>query len=100
MQYASSGQPPHAETCSMPRKPRFFLPDVPAHIVQRGNNRGPIFFSETDYRAYLGWLQEAAQRRGCAIHWTEVEAHCRGHCQSCSPCSDSNPSGKAATSFK
>ncbi len=52
----------------MPRKPRFFVPDVPTHIVQRGNNREPIFFSDSDYRAYLGWLQEAAQRWGCAIH--------------------------------
>lgn len=52
----------------MPRKPRFFLPDVPTHIVQRGNNRDPIFFADSDYRAYLGWLQEAAQRWGCAIH--------------------------------
>ncbi len=52
----------------MPRKPRFFLPGVPAHVVQRGNNRQPIFFADADYRAYRGWLAEAAGRYGCAVH--------------------------------
>ena len=42
----------------MPRKPRFFLADVPVHIVQRGNNRQPIFFDAIDYRKYLLWLTE------------------------------------------
>jgi putative transposase len=52
----------------LPRKPRFFLPGVPAHVVQRGNNRQPTFFADEDYRAYLGWLGEAARRYGCAVH--------------------------------
>ncbi len=52
----------------MPRKPRFFLPDIPAHLVQRGNNRQAVFFAENDYRVYLGWLGEAAERNDCAIH--------------------------------
>ena len=39
----------------MPRKPRFFLPDVPCHVVQRGRNQDPIFFEPADYRAYLEW---------------------------------------------
>jgi putative transposase len=52
----------------MPRKPRFFLPGVPAHIVQRGHSREPVFFEDSDYRAYLDWLQEAAERYNCAIH--------------------------------
>jgi putative transposase len=52
----------------MPRKPRFYLPDVPVHIVQRGHSREPVFFEADDYSAYLGWLQEAALRYGCAIH--------------------------------
>ena len=37
----------------MPRKPRFFLADLPAHIVQRGHSREPVFFEDGDYRAYL-----------------------------------------------
>jgi len=52
----------------MPRKPRFYLPGVPAHIVQRGNNRQAVFFADGDYRAYLGWLHEGAIRHGCAVH--------------------------------
>jgi putative transposase len=52
----------------MPRKPRFFLPGIPAHFVQRGNNRQAVFYDEADYRTYLEWLVEGAKRYGCAIH--------------------------------
>ena len=52
----------------MPRKPRFFLPGVPAHIVQRGHSREPVFFENSDYSAYLEWLSEAASRYDCDIH--------------------------------
>ena len=27
----------------MPRKPRFFLPNVPVHMIVRGNNRQAVF---------------------------------------------------------
>ena len=52
----------------MPRKPRFFLPGVPVHIVQRGHSREPVFFENSDYGAYLEWVAEAAERYECAIH--------------------------------
>lgn len=52
----------------MPRKPRFDLPGVPVHVVQRGNNRQAVFFDDAGRRAYLGWLGEAAGRYGCAVH--------------------------------
>ena len=52
----------------MPRKPRFFLPDVPTHVVQRGHSREPVFFEDGDYIAYLTWLTEAADRYECAVH--------------------------------
>ncbi len=52
----------------MPRKPRFYLPGVPAHIVQRGNDRQRAFFAEADYTAYLEWLFEGAKRYGSDIH--------------------------------
>ena len=52
----------------MPRKPRFFLPGIPVHIVQRGHSREPVFFEDGDYQAYLNWLGEAANRYHCAIH--------------------------------
>jgi putative transposase len=50
------------------RHGRYFLPDQPLHVIQRGNNREPIFFCEEDYRRYRGWLAEAAAEYGCAIH--------------------------------
>lgn len=52
----------------MPRKPRFYLPGVPVHIVQRGHSREPVFFETADYLAYLGWLKEASQHYNCKIH--------------------------------
>ena len=52
----------------MPRKPRFFLPAVPVHVVQRGHNREAVFFEESDYHAYLNWLGEAAIKYQCSIH--------------------------------
>ena len=52
----------------MPRKPRFYLPAVPVHIVQRGNNREAIFFDEGDYQVYLGWLKESLSRHECLLH--------------------------------
>jgi len=52
----------------MPRKPRFYLPGIPAHVIQRGNSRQAVFFSDEDYTAYLDWLKEGAEKHGCAIH--------------------------------
>jgi len=52
----------------MPRKPRYYMPGVPVHVVQRGNNREPIFFDDGDYKAYLRWLEEGAGRYHCDIH--------------------------------
>ncbi len=52
----------------MPRKPRFYLPGVPVHVVQRGNARAATFFDASDYRAYLDWLREGAERYGCQVH--------------------------------
>ena len=52
----------------MPRKARFYLPGVPAHVIQRGNNRQPVFFADEDYQAYLNWLKAGSHVYGCAIH--------------------------------
>lgn len=52
----------------MPRKPRFNLPGIPQHIVQRGNNRAPCFFAEPDYRQYLDDLAVSAENYPCDIH--------------------------------
>ena len=37
----------------MARLPRLNLPDIPQHVVQRGNNRQVCFFAEQDYCVYL-----------------------------------------------
>lgn len=52
----------------MPRKPRFNLPGVPQHVIQRGNNREPCFLSEGDYRRYLDDLRDVSDKFGCKIH--------------------------------
>ena len=52
----------------MPRKPRFFLPGYATHVIQRGNNRQPIFWEDGDYRCYLSILGQAREKYGCAIH--------------------------------
>lgn len=52
----------------MSRKPRFNLPGIPQHIIQRGHNRDPCFYSEDDYHCYLNELQEAANRNQTQIH--------------------------------
>jgi putative transposase len=52
----------------MPRLGRYFVPDQPLHVIQRGNNRQPIFFSEDDYARYRAWLTAAMADNGCAVH--------------------------------
>ncbi|MES2297495.1 MAG: transposase [Pseudomonadota bacterium] len=52
----------------MARLPRLVIPSQPHHVIQRGNNRQPIFHDEADYRAFLGWLREAAKNWKVAIH--------------------------------
>ena len=52
----------------MPRKPRMYLPGVPSHIVQRGNDRHACFFEDENYLFYLHCLEEACKRYGVAVH--------------------------------
>ena len=52
----------------MPRKPRFYLAGIPAHVVQRGNSRQAVFFDDGDYIAYLRWLKDGAAKHGCVVH--------------------------------
>ncbi len=46
----------------MPRLPRLTVPSYPHHIIQRGNNRQPIFFTEQDYSVFLDCLREAKRK--------------------------------------
>jgi len=52
----------------MPRKPRFQLPGLPQHVVQRGNNRQACFFAESDYLYYLDAVRIAAERSSARVH--------------------------------
>lgn len=52
----------------MLRKSRLYLPDIPAHIIQRGDYRQAVFFENDNYAAYLNLLFEGAKKYGCVIH--------------------------------
>jgi putative transposase len=51
----------------MARVGRYFLPEQPLHVIQRGNDRQAVFFAEEDY-CHREWLGEAAAEARCAIH--------------------------------
>jgi putative transposase len=52
----------------MARLPRFDLPGIPQHIVQRGNNRLPCFLDDGDRQRYLHLLHEALSVTECELH--------------------------------
>lgn len=52
----------------MPRKPRFFIPDIPVHVVQRGHNQSAVYFDEQDYLEYLRCLKIAVDSCRCSLH--------------------------------
>ena len=52
----------------MARLPRLTLAHQPHHVIQRGNNRQPIFATSADYQALLGLLEEAAKKFEVSLH--------------------------------
>jgi putative transposase len=52
----------------MARLPRFDLPGIPQHVVQRGHNRLPCFLDDEDRQNYLQCLLQALGRFGCRLH--------------------------------
>lgn len=52
----------------MARLPRFVLPGVPQHVIQRGNNRQQILFKEEDYWFLWEKIATAAEKFECKIH--------------------------------
>ncbi len=52
----------------MPRQPRSFVPGVPVHLIQRGNNRSLCFFKAQDYRTYLDRLTQCSSQFSVAVH--------------------------------
>ncbi|HSS26786.1 MAG TPA: transposase, partial [Usitatibacter sp.] len=52
----------------MPRAPRIDFPGLPQHLIVRGNDRKPIFFSDADRLYFLKCLGEARSQRSCDVH--------------------------------
>jgi putative transposase len=50
------------------RSPRITIPAYPHHIIQRGNNRQAIFFTDDDYRFFLECLRQAKLQCFCRIY--------------------------------
>ncbi|CAN7242921.1 transposase [Acidovorax sp. LjRoot129] len=52
----------------MARLPRLTLPGHLHHVLQRGNNRQPIFVDREDFETMLALLTDNAQRYAVAVH--------------------------------
>lgn len=52
----------------MPRRARMYIPELPYHIVQRGNNREPCFIEPENYLFYLELWKTLSKRYGVSIH--------------------------------
>jgi putative transposase len=52
----------------MPPHTRYVTPGLAQHVIQRGNNRVPLFVSDADFRRFYLYLREACERHGCALH--------------------------------
>lgn len=52
----------------MARLPRLTLPGQPHHVIQRGNNRQPIFVDDADMHMMWTLLTENASRHKVAVH--------------------------------
>ncbi|MFP5507499.1 MAG: transposase [Gammaproteobacteria bacterium] len=52
----------------MPRRARMYVPGLPYHIVQRGNNREACFAEPENYQFYLELWREMTRRYGVAVH--------------------------------
>lgn len=52
----------------MARLPRLTLAGHPHHVIQRGNNRQPIFATTADYQTLLNLLADNASKFNVAVH--------------------------------
>lgn len=52
----------------MARLPRYAIPGQPQLIIQRCNNRQPIFAADSGYQFFRGALIGVAEKHGLAIH--------------------------------
>lgn len=56
------------EVLTMPRKSRDYVPGMPVHVVQRGNNRQTTFIQREDFQCYLKHLAVGLKRYDTALH--------------------------------
>ena len=52
----------------MPRQPRYFIPDIPQHVITRGVDKQAVFFQHGDYSLYMSALHKASTEHECDIH--------------------------------
>ncbi len=52
----------------MPRRARMYIPGLPYHVVQRGNNREACFIEPENYQHYLELWEEVSKRYCLAVH--------------------------------
>ena len=52
----------------MARLPRLTVPNLPHHVLHRGNNLQTVFVDAEDYQAFLDLLQQLAQTHQVAVH--------------------------------
>ncbi len=52
----------------MPRRARTYIPGLPYHIVQRGNNREACFIEPENYQFYLDLWRELSIHYHCWVH--------------------------------
>ncbi|HIE89109.1 MAG TPA: hypothetical protein EYP91_20165 [Gammaproteobacteria bacterium] len=64
----------------MPRRTRYLPVGMPAHVIQRGNNKQMCFASDEDIAAYANLLDEGARKYGVLIHgWVFMIHHVHLH---------------------
>ncbi len=60
----------------MPRGPRLYLPELPYHIICRGNNRNWVFLDDEDFEAYLNIICRYRAKDGFHLHhWVLMNNH-------------------------
>jgi len=60
----------------MARLARIVVPEIPHHIVQRGNRRQDIFFSDSDKNRYIEFIGKACEDHGVDIwSWCLMTNH-------------------------
>jgi len=60
----------------MPRLARVVVPGLPHHVVQRGNRRQDVFFSDEDREAYLALVRDACGKFGVKVRgWCLMTNH-------------------------